>query len=51
MILIKNSLLVFWNMLKIPYFQRKHKEKYNFPLVIETFLLYLQRILIKQVPS
>ena len=29
--------------LKIPYFQRKHKEKYTFPLVIRYFLLYLQR--------
>ena len=29
--------------LKIPYFQRKYKEKYAFPLVIRYFLLYLQR--------
>ena len=29
--------------LKMPYFQRKHKEKYTFPLVIRYFLLYLQR--------
>ena len=36
-----------WIMLKMLYFQRKHKENYAFPLVIETFLLYLQRILIK----
>ena len=35
------------NLLKIHYFQRKHKEKHTFPLVIETFLLYLQRNLIK----
>ena len=32
---------------KTLYFQRKHKEKYVFPLIIETFLLYLQRKLIK----
>ena len=25
------------------YFQRKHEEKHKFPLIIETFLLYLQR--------
>ena len=25
------------------YFQRKHKEKYKFPLVISTFLRYFQR--------
>ena len=25
------------------YFQRKHKEKYKFPLVISTFLPYFQR--------
>ena len=30
-------------LLKVLYFQRKHKENYAFPLVIETFLLYLQR--------
>ena len=30
-------------LLKIHYFQRKHKEKPNFPLIIEYFLLYLQR--------
>lgn len=29
------------NLLKIRYFQRKHKEKCYFPLIIETFLLYL----------
>ena len=29
--------------LKIPYFQRKYKEKHTFPLVIRYFLLYLQR--------
>ena len=34
-------------LLKILYFQRKHKEKHGFPLVIETYLLYLQRISIK----
>ena len=37
----------FWGIiLKMPYFQRKHIEKYAFPLVIATFLLYLQRILL-----
>ena len=30
--------------LKDCYFQRKHEEKRHFPLVIATFLLYLQRI-------
>ena len=36
-------------MLKTPYFQRKYKEKYSFPLFIQTFLLYPQRILSKQI--
>ena len=34
-------------LLKVLYFQRKHKEKHIFPLVIETFLLCLQRNLTK----
>lgn len=29
--------LVFWNMSKMPYFQRKYKEKHNFPPVIEFY--------------
>ena len=33
------------------YFQRKQKEKYTFPLIIETFLIYLQRNLIKAFSS
>ena len=36
-------------MLKIPYFQRKHREKYSFPLFIQTFLVYPQRILSEQI--
>ena len=36
-------------MLKTPHFQRKYKEKYSFPLVIQTFLLYSQRVLSKQI--
>lgn len=34
------------NLLNYRYFQRKHKENTKFPLIIRTFLLYLQRILI-----
>ena len=33
-------------LLKILYFRRKHIEKHTFPLVIATFLLYLQRMLL-----
>ena len=42
----KCPLLVLF-LLKILYFRRKHIEKHTFPLVIATFLLYLQRILLK----
>ena len=31
------------DLLKSTYFQRKYEEKYSFPLIIATFLLYLQR--------
>ena len=36
---------------KTLYFQRKYKDNYTFPLIIEAFLLYLQRNLIKEVSS
>jgi len=41
--------LQYRKLIKLCYFQRKHKEKHIFPLVIETFLLYLQRISIKPI--